>query len=749
MFQKIVFTLVVFSISFISNAQFLVHSNSIEVLDSLGNKLNHAWVGGLNSVQFSQIDLDLDGKKDLFTFDRSGHKIRTFRNNGTPNTIDYVYAPEFQSDFPKMHDWVLLRDYDCDGKEDIFTYSSGGFAVYKNTSTPGNLSFVKISDLVFSDYSKNSTPPQMANLYISSTDIPAIDDIDGDGDLDVVTFSIFGSYVEYHKNMSKELYGTCDSLTFKLKNNCWGFFSENFSNNSVTLSDTCPSNVVNPEKIIMGGNKHSGSTLLTLDLNNDGLRDLVLGDVSFKNMTSLINNGSVNNAYMISQDSVFPKNNTNTLPIDLQLFPAAFYLDINNDGNRDLIVSPGTPNGSENTKSCWLYTNSNITNQPTFNFSGNNFLQGEMMEHGEGSYPVFFDYNADGLMDLLVGNFIYYVDNAFPKSAIALYENIGTPSQPKFQLKTRDYAGIAKISLNTFSNMPTYGVCPTFGDVDGDGDQDMIVGDYNGKVHLFTNTAGAGNTANFILTQADYQGIDAGNYAKPQLFDISGDTLLDLVIGNQAGKIEYYKNIGTKTTPNFSLQTQNLGNVNVTKVGNVNGYSRPFFFKNGNQIELLCGSLSGQLFHYNNIDSSASSIYNVVDTSFYGINEGARASIVGADINSDGLTDYVIGNYSGGNSLYLESNVTNIKESGFTNYNLELITYPNPSNDKINIQFSNPYLIKFDIRLYDLQGKLVYSEKYNTNNIQIDVSNLSKGVYVLKVNSLEIPATAHDKIIKY
>ncbi|MBK7389494.1 MAG: hypothetical protein IPI23_10650 [Bacteroidetes bacterium] len=53
---------------------------------------------------------------------------------GTPNTVDYVYAPEYAKKFPvSMHDWVLLKDFDCDGKEDIFTYSySGGMTVYRN-----------------------------------------------------------------------------------------------------------------------------------------------------------------------------------------------------------------------------------------------------------------------------------------------------------------------------------------------------------------------------------------------------------------------------------------------------------------------------------------------------------------------------------------------------------------------------------------------------------------------------------------
>ena len=78
--------------------------------------MNNAWAGGLNAPIFSQIDLNGDGKKDLFIFDKDGSRITTYINNGTPNNIDYHYAPEYRSKFPKgLHDWVLLYDFNCDG----------------------------------------------------------------------------------------------------------------------------------------------------------------------------------------------------------------------------------------------------------------------------------------------------------------------------------------------------------------------------------------------------------------------------------------------------------------------------------------------------------------------------------------------------------------------------------------------------------------------------------------------------------
>ena len=114
---------------------------------------------------------------------------------------------------------------------------------------------------------------------MSSVDIPHIGDLDFDGDLDILTFSIIGNNVEWHKNNSIEDFGDCDSLNFTLEDDCWGDFSENFANNSVTLDDCSQKKQAYIEHA-----KHSGSTVTALDLNADSFYELLLGDVTFDNI---------------------------------------------------------------------------------------------------------------------------------------------------------------------------------------------------------------------------------------------------------------------------------------------------------------------------------------------------------------------------------------------------------------------------------------------------------------------------------
>jgi hypothetical protein len=63
------------------------------------------------------IDLNGDGKKDLFVFDRQGGVVLTFLQT----SAGLAYAPQYETMFPELSDWVKLIDYNCDGKLDIFS----------------------------------------------------------------------------------------------------------------------------------------------------------------------------------------------------------------------------------------------------------------------------------------------------------------------------------------------------------------------------------------------------------------------------------------------------------------------------------------------------------------------------------------------------------------------------------------------------------------------------------------------------
>lgn len=725
-------------------------NDSIIVLNIDGDTLSNPWAGGFNSVQFSEIDLNIDGIKDIFVFEKGG-RIIPFINDGIANKQGYKHAPEYISNFPYMHDWALLRDYNCDGKMDIFTYSTGGMAVYKNTSTT-TLSFELQTKLLYSNFQ-----PNYINLYVSSADIPAIDDIDGDGDLDILTFSILGANVEYHKNLSMETYGTCDSLIYELRNKCWGFFKENAASNSVTLYDTCSSNVPSPEGYSKhskehnkGGNKHSGSTLFTLDVDGNNSKDLVLGDVSFNNFTLLYNGDNsinLNSSIIIGQDNLFPSNNITTTAVDINVFPAGFYLDVNNDNVKDLVATTNCYGGCKNSNNVWYYENENTTNFPAFNLKSTGFLQDGMIETGEEAHPVFFDYNADGLMDIVVGNYGDFNPSANPtnyKTSLWLYENIGTNTTPSYQLIDSDYVNISTINLDIGASQPALRIIPTFGDIDNDNDEDMIIGDFNGMLHYFENTAGAGNTANFTLNTPQYAGIDVGNFASPQLIDLDKDSLLDLVIGKSNGYVSYYQNTGTKSTPAFTLITDSLGYIKTKKDGQFNGYSTPFVFDDNGSYKLMAGSYGGGIYLYDNIDGNLNGNFSIIDSAYLNIWEGNRSFVNLADVTNDGKIDLLIGNLSGGIAFYKGSISNSIPEK--TSSTLPIKIYPNPTQNSITVNLGNNPINNSTLEVVNLLGEVIEHKKIIQQQTSINLVNYSSGIYFIRYSNSGISKTF--KIIK-
>lgn len=715
---------------------FLEWHDSIQVKIGAATLAN-PWAGGLNFIQASNIDMNMDGIKDLFMFDRTGNKVRTFINNGTASTVDFKYDPYYENKFPKLHDWALLVDYNCDGKEDIFGYSDygGGFKIYKNTSTIlTGLQFTLVTNLQYSIY--NPPGGSLINLYVSSADIPALSDIDNDGDIDVVTFAITGSYMEYHKNMSMELYGTCDSLKFQMANRCWGYASEHPLNNNYTLYDSCSGNVSSPElKPIdaeeRSASRHSGSCQLCIDLDGDIDKEFIVGDISYNNLSMLTNGGTLTDGSFTAKDTAFPSNNASTTAVDLTIFPCAFYTDINYDGVKDLVVSPSAPNVSENFNSVVYYKNNGTNSFPVFQYQQSNLLQDNMIEVGEGAYPVFFDYDNDGLKDMFIGNYGYWGASGYAHQ-IAQFRNTGTATVPIFELVTRDYAGLSSLGI---SNM-----IPAFGDLDGDTDADMMIGAYDGKLHYFRNTAAIGSTANFVLISANFQNsfgrvIDVGDYAAPQIVDMDANGTNDLVIGSRNGKLAYFRHSGTTPIPVMDSITYFFGGVTVNLPGYFTGYSYPFVFKQGGLTNMLVGNESGFLRRYNNIDGNLGGTFTWVDSAFMDISQGNRTAPNGADINNDGLMDLIVGNYQGGVSFYKGVNaLTTSNIDNFIRFNFDL--FPNPANNSFTIRILNEENKIYELEIYNVMGQLISSEKIINNIIVIPTENFSQGMYICKVSEI-------------
>jgi hypothetical protein len=449
------------------------------------------------------------------------------------------------------------------------------------------------------------------------------------------------------------------------------------------------------------------------------------------NLLLVTNGGTASNAFMTAEDDSFP---SNSKPVNILTFPASFFLDVNNDGKRDLLVTPNAPNASANFKSVWYYKNIGTDASPIFSYQQNDLMQEDMIETGQGASPVFFDYNNDGLMDLVIGNEEYYAGSK-PVSGLSLYENIGTPTKPAYKLITRDYAGISALSASLAT--PIQGAHATFGDIDGDGDMDMLVGELDGDLLYYANTAGAGQTANFVFITSGYKSIDVGQFSTPQLVDIDKDGKLDLLIGSRNGSLYFFKNTGTLTNPDFALETSSFGGVDTCQVGYSSGYSVPYLYRINGVSKLLVGAQSGGIYYYGNIDNNLNGTFSRIDTNYQSINEGTFTNISGADINNDGKIELVIGNYGGGVSIFSTDLAAPVGITDNEFKNLAISVSPNPSNSNCLLNLGRMVYDKsIIVTVYNLLGQVqsFFSASPNTDVININTNAYADGIYICKLS---------------
>src|ERR1017187_8531358 len=130
---SLIFSMMFCNAAYSQNIKLYASPQGAMVMDphSPGDSLLNPWCGGWLNPQFSRIDLNGDGRMDLFVFEPginglSGfgdNRVLTFLNIGNGQ---YQYAPEYESYFPHLLDWALLVDYNHDGKPDIFSFAARG-----------------------------------------------------------------------------------------------------------------------------------------------------------------------------------------------------------------------------------------------------------------------------------------------------------------------------------------------------------------------------------------------------------------------------------------------------------------------------------------------------------------------------------------------------------------------------------------------------------------------------------------------
>jgi len=700
------------------------------------------WNGGFNAPQFSNIDLNRDGITDLISFDRQGDMLRTYIH--LPASGHWQLNWDYAKIFPPIVDWILIYDYNKDGVEDLFTSSSktgvAGITVYRGSYQNNTWTFTEVPDRGKEYLQVPAGSSGLTNLYASWDDIPGISDIDGDGDLDVLAFEPGGSYITYFKNQSIENGWGLDSMRFEIEDVCWGKVLENQLSEEMYLSanpDACSTGHYQSGDVITP--RHSGSTILAFDQDDDGDKDALVGDISSRRLVFLKNGLDSTQAWITEQDAHFPLQDS---AISLPYFVAGYSVQLDDDPEPELMAAVNSKSLSEDVQSVWRYDDDAASGPLDYHLTEKGYLQNDMIDLGTHSRPAAADINGDGLLDLVVGGFSFEEGTLTRLPSLWLFLNEGTTTQPYFHLVSKDY-----LSMSQFAAVPNYEFAPAFGDIDGNGTIDLLVGEINGKLFFYKNDAQPGQPANFENYVYPYMNIGVGVASMPQIADINGDGLSDLIVGERTGNadingrcsnLNYFQNIGSAGNAifnpdlNVAPNTQCYGRVLFDIVIGLPQYSTPCVVRSDDQLILMTGNDPGKLAIYGDLKNGITGSLTLLDGNYGSLDFGNRSAPALADLNADGKYELIVGNQRGGLELF--STTINVGTTGVEN---PVVTSEKPytlfpiSNNEWEVIWKDGK--SGVVTVFDVQGRIVYDNSVPQVDQFISLADKAPGMYFIQM----------------
>lgn len=570
------------------------------------------------------LDVDGDGDDDLFLQERTG-EVMFFEHvdaDSSPAGPPFRWRSDAYRGL-EVGEWFRFGDVDMDGDRDLLAEEPfSHIRMYRNDGEPGRPDFVRATD----------TLRTVSGRPIASDrqNIPNVGDVDCDGLQDLLVGRLAGTVSRFEVADAGAAEGAGSGGAAPR----FRRVTDRFQGIEIVAEVT--------------GVRHGANSLVVTDFDSDGDPDLFWGDFFESGLLYIENTGSCRQPNLRSRPVPFPPGD----PLETSGYNAPTFGDLDGDGDRDLLVGVlGGAYDPVTTAADNLYYLENVGQGWTLRTR--RFLSG--LDVGSESAPALGDLDGDGDADLLMAGKID--PTARSTSVVHRWENVGGPGSSAWRRR------------DPLPMRGTYQYAPALGDLDGDGDADLVLANWRDRVAFYRNdgpaaggagghggpgapgrdgaAGGQGSGPRFTVVDSSLVTLNRGSHAVPALGDVDGDGDLDLFVGESSGTVNFYRNVGTPTDPRFELVSDEFGGIDVGR------RSAPTLadLDDDGDLDLVVGSESEGLRLYRNRGSPSDPDFRRegrLEASTRGL-----STPVFRDVDGDGRLELFSGS-AGGGLLYFE-----------------------------------------------------------------------------------------------